>query len=98
MYKYTFNNGDVVTSNLPKDELIKRMDRLGTLIALTEQHESPIGRSICKKAVQALHKSLNFTGVIRLTSLEKEWLSYMLESDMISDKSRQVINFYISCR
>lgn len=98
MYKYTFNNGDVVTSRLSKDELLRRMKRLDTLRALTEQHECPEGRSICRKALQAYNKLTDFTGIIRLNILEKDWLSYMLESDMISDYDRQVIKFFTSVR
>lgn len=95
MFKYTFSNGEVVTSRLPKDELIKRMKRLDTLRVLTEQHECAEGRSICRKALQAYNKLDDFTGIIRLTFLEKDWLAYMLEDDRyLDDDDREAIRFY----
>lgn len=94
MYKYTFTNGDVVTSRLSKDELLKRMNRLDTLRVLTEQHDCPEGRSICRKALQAYNKLNDFTGIIRLTFLEKDWLAYMLEDEYLDDEDREAIRFY----
>lgn len=97
MYRYTFTNGDVVTSRLPKAELLKRMNRLDTLRVLTEQHDCPEGRSICRKALQAYNKTNDFTGIIRLTFLEKDWLAYMLEDDNYLDEDDiEAIKFY--CR
>ena len=94
MKKYTFNDGTVVTSRLSKEEMLKRMRRLDTLRALTEQHDCPTGRSICRKALAAYDKLNDFTGIIRLTFQEKDWLSYMLESDFLDDEDIEVIKFY----
>ena len=95
MYTYTFKNGDVVTSKLEKEELLKRMERLDTLRVLTEGYDDGIGLNIFKKAVKAYNKTHDFTGIIRLTSTEKEFLGYMLESDFNSEEDIEVLNFYI---
>lgn len=94
MKKYTFANGDIMTSELSADELMKRLRRLDILRVMTEQHECKEGRNICKKALNAYNKMNGFTGIIRLTFFEKDWLSYMLESDMLSNEDRKVIEFY----
>ena len=94
MWKYTFKNGDVVTSELSTEELVKRMRRLDVLRVLTEQHEEGEGRSICAKAWKAYNKTKGFTGIIRLTTLEKDWLSYKLESDMLDEEDIECIKFY----
>ena len=95
IYRYTFSNGDTYTSALSKEEFMARLRRLDKLRVLTEQHESPQGKNICKKAIQAYDKRDNFTGIIRLNFSEKDWLSYMLESDMLSDEDKEVIKYYI---
>ena len=96
MYKYTFSNGDVVTSNLKKDEMIKRMQRLDNLRVLTEGFDEGEGATIAAKAWKAYNKTDNFTGIIRLTFAEKDFLGYLLESDMLTDEDRECINWYIS--
>lgn len=96
MKKYTFKNGDVVTSELEAKELIKRMNRLDTLRVMTEQYECQEGKSICKKAINAYNKTKGFTGIIRLTSTEKDWLSYQLESSFITEEEIECVKFY--CR
>jgi len=95
MYKYTFTNGDVITSSLSKDELLRRMNRLDTLRVLTEGYDEGEGASICRKAWRAYNKTDNFTGIIRLTFNEKDFLGYMLESDMLTDEDRECLNWYI---
>lgn len=95
MTKYTFKNGDIVYSNLNKEELIKRTKRLDVLRVLTEGFEEGYGVSICNKARKAYNKVNNFTGIIRLSFSEKDWLGYLLESDMLSDEDREVIQYYI---
>ena len=95
MYKYTFKNGDVVTSRLKKEEMLKRMDRLDTLRVLTEGYEEGEGFNICNKARKAYNKMKDFTGIIRLTVLEKDFLSYMLESEYNTEEDIEVLNFYI---
>lgn len=95
MYKYTFSDGHTTTSNLSRDEIAKRMDRLNRLIVITEQYETGPGQRICQKALNAYNKSDNFTGIIRLTFAERDWLSYLLENDMLPKKDIDVINYYI---
>ncbi len=94
MRKYTFKNGDVMTSRLSANELMKRLRRLDTLRVIVEQNECEEGKSICKKALKAYNKMDNFTGIIRLTLLEKDWLSYKLEDEFIDEEEREVIEFY----
>ena len=94
LYRYKFSNGEVVTTYLSADECLRRMNRLGTLMTLVEQSENDVGQSIYRKALQAYNKLENFTGIIRLSFREKDWLSYMLESDMLSDKDIDAIKFY----
>lgn len=94
MTRYTFKNGDIVTSNLKINELLKRMRRLDALRVLTELYEDEEGKSICKKATKAYNKIDNFTGIIRLTRLEKDWLGYMLEDEFLDNEDREVIKFY----
>lgn len=94
-YTYTFKDGHKCTSNLEKAELIKRMNRLDTLRVLTEGFEEGEGRNICDKALRAYNKTENFTGIIRLSLLEKDFLGYMLDSDMNSEEDIEVIKFYM---
>lgn len=94
MKKYEFNDGHVYTSKLGKDELLKRMNRLDILRVLTEGYEYGTGREICKKAIRAYNKEENFTGIIRLNLIEKDFLSYCLESDM-TEKEIETIKFYL---
>lgn len=96
LHQYRFSDGTLVTSYLPADELSRRMNRLDTLRVLTEQHEDPHSKSICRKALAAYNKLDNFTGIIRLTFAEKDWLGYMLESDMLDSEAKECIRFY--CR
>lgn len=96
MYEYRFTNGDVITSSLSQQELIRRMNRLDKLIVLCEQHDCVPGRNITRKALAAYNKADNFTGIIRLTPSEKDWLSYMLENEFLSDYDRSVINWYVN--
>lgn len=95
MRKLTFTDGHQITTKLSNDEILKRMRRLDTLRVLTEQHENEEGKNICKKAIKAYNKQDNFTGIIRLTFSEKDWLSYMLESDFIDREEEETIKFYI---
>lgn len=95
MYKYTFTNGDVVTSALTKDEMLKRMKRLDTLRVLTEGFEEGPGATIAAKAWRAYNKLNGFTGIIRLTFTEKDFLSYLLEDEFLSERDIECINWYI---
>lgn len=94
MRKYTFKDGTVVTSKLSANEMIKRMNRLDTLRVITEGFTEDVGMEICKKALRAYNKLNGFTGIIRLTQVEKEFLDYMLEDNYIDDEEREVIKYY----
>ena len=98
MKRYTFKNGDVVTSRLSAEEMMRRMQRLDTLRVLTEgflgEEDCP-GDTICKKAINAYNKVNDFTGIIRLNYLEKDWLGYLLEDDFLDDEDKECINWYI---
>lgn len=94
-YAYRMNTGELVRTNLLAKEMLKRMKRLDTLRVLTEQHECEEGKSICKKALKAYNKLDGFTGIIRLTFSEKDWLAYMLEDKFIDDEDRECIEFYV---
>lgn len=93
---YTFTDGSKVTSRLEGKEVIKRMNRLDTLRVLTEGYTEGDGASICKKALKAYNKLEGFTGIIRLNNLEKDFLGYMLESDMLDNDDKEVINYYLN--
>ena len=96
MNRYTFTSGKVFTSKLNKDEVLKRMNRLNTLMVLLEENENKYGRNIYEKALKAYNKTEGFTGIIHLTFSEKDWLSYHLENSCITDKQIEIIKFY--CR
>ncbi len=95
MKRYTFTNGYQITSNLTANEVLERMNRLDWLRVLAKGYEDGEGKSICEKAVKAYNKKDNFTGIIRLTVLEKDFLGYMLENEFNTDKDIEVIRFYI---
>ena len=66
-------------------KLQKRIELLSHLIDVVEENESDIAKSILKKAVRAYNKPVKeFTGIIRLTSAEKDFLSYYMECEHIS--------------
>jgi len=93
MARYLFSDGEV-TTKLSYRETIKRMKRLDTLRVLTEGFTEDVGMGICKKALRAYNKLNGFTGIIRLTQIEKEILDYMLEDNCLDDEDREVIRFY----
>lgn len=72
--KYTFKNGEVITSRLEKDELMKRMKRLDTLRVLTEGYTDGQEKSIFKKALREYNKENDFTGIIRLSIHERDFI------------------------
>lgn len=98
MNTFRFSNGDIVTTHLSQKLCLERMNRLDRLRVLTEELDSPEGRSICRKAIRAYNKLDGFTGIIRLTTLEKDYLGYLLENDMLDDKDRECINYYIQMK
>lgn len=95
MHTYRFTDGHIITSKLGIDEVLKRMNRLDWLRVLTEGYEDGEGKSICDKALKAYDKTDNFTGIIRLTFLEKEFLSYRLEDNMNTQKDIETIMYYM---
>ena len=95
MKTYRFTNGDVVKSNLDSKELMKRIRRLDVLRVLTEGYEEGEGESICKKAWKAYNKVDNFTGIIRLNDLEKDFIGYMLENEFNTEEDIEVLKFYL---
>lgn len=95
MKTYRFTNGDVVKSNLDSKELMKRMRRLDVLRVLTEGYEEGEGESICKKAWKAYNKVDNFTGIIRLNILEKDFIGYLLENEFNTEEDIEVLKFYL---
>lgn len=95
MKTYKFTNGDIITSNLNSKELMKRMRRLDVLRVLTENYETGVGTNICKKALAAYNKMDNFTGIIRLTKTEKEFIGYMLENEFNNEEDIEVLKFYL---
>ena len=103
MHTYTFPptgfgslNGKTYHSPIQTtDAFWKRLKRLDLLRVLTEQHECEEGRSISRKAWNAYNNTNNFTGIIRLTNTEKDWLGYFLESDMYDNEDIECIKFYL---
>ena len=95
MKKYTFKNGDVVTSELDSKELCIRMRRLDILRVMTEGYESGEGFNICQKALRAYNKVKGFTGIIRLSSTEKDFLSYLYENSYNDNEEIEVLNYYV---
>jgi len=94
MYEYIFSNGEIITSRLKKEEMLKRMRRLDVLRVLTEQYECEEMENICKKASKAYDKADDFTGIIRLTNVEKDCLAYRLEDELLSKEEIEAIEFY----
>lgn len=80
---------------MTKEMFDKRFRRLDTLRVLTEGYEEGEGYNICQKARRAEWKQ-DFTGIIRLTRTEKDFLGYMLESDMLDDYEVEIINWYMN--
>ena len=102
MHTYTFPpgfgrlSGKTYHSPIPTtDAFWKRLKRLDLLRVLTEQHECNEGRSISRKALNAYNNTNYFTGIIRLTFSEKDWLSYLLENDMLDREDIECIKFYL---
>lgn len=95
MRRITFNDGHQITTNLSNEEVIKRMNRLDWLRVATEGFEDGIGVNICRKALKAYNKTDNFTGTIRLNTLEKDFLDYMYHENMLHPKEKEAIGYYL---
>lgn len=84
-------------TRLSVKELQKRYHRLDTLRVLTEGYEIGEGYSIYQKASRAENQPDEyFTGIIRLTNSEKEFLSYILdENPYLIEYDKEVLRYYI---
>lgn len=78
-------------------EAQKRYNRLDALRVMTEGFEEGEGHSIAAKASRAENQpDSNFTGIIRLTLDEKDFLGYILsDNEYLSDYEKEVLKFYI---
>lgn len=92
MTTYIFSDGHYCTSKLDGVELNKRMRRLDLLRVMTEGYDAGVGHDICQKALRAYNKTENFTGIIRLTTSEKDFLSYIMENKEGEDLN--VLRYY----
>ena len=91
---FFFEDGIKVTTKLSLNEHLKRYNRLDYLRVLTEGYIEGEGYNIFKKALRAENKNENFTGIIRLSHIEKEFLSYMLDG-ADDPKDIETLNYYI---
>ncbi len=91
---FFFEDGIKVTTKLSLNEYLKRYNRLDYLRVLVEGYDEGEGYSIFKKALSAENKNENFTGIIRLNHIEKEFLSYVLDS-ATDQKDIETLNYYI---
>ncbi len=97
MRRITFNDGHQITTNLSNEEVIKRMNRLDWLRVATEGFEYGVGKNIYRKALRAYNKTDNFTGVIRLNTVEQDFLYYIYqENTMLHPDEREAIGYYLS--
>lgn len=71
----------------------KRYKRLFTLKHMLEGLHVRHTISIYQKCIEVLNK-YPFTGILRLNSDEKEFLSHLLEQDNLTDDQIDVIRFY----
>jgi hypothetical protein len=92
--KIRFTDGHEITTKLSAEEAVKRMNRLDTLRVRIEECDCDAAQSIVKKALRAYDKEDNFTGIIRLSFWEKDWLAYCLESDFNDEEEIEAIKFY----
>lgn len=99
MHTYRLNNGTVVTTNLTAQEMCKRATRLDSLRVITEGYEEGVGRGICEKALRAYDKNEGFTGIIRLTAIEKDFLDYIYnENPFLTDWEIEALEYYLGIR
>lgn len=94
MKRYTFKDGHQITSRLDAEEILRRMDRLDWLRVLTEGYEEGTGRQICEKSIRAYEKAENFTGIIRLSIIEKDFISMMMEGNT-DQRDIETLSFYL---
>ena len=95
MRRLTFSDGHQITTMLSTDEVLKRMSMLDWLRVATEGYEDGIGVNIYKKALRAYDKTDNFTGVIRLNTLERDFLDYMYNEGMLHPKEKEAIKYFL---
>lgn len=76
------------------DQVIrKRYRRLLTLKRMLQDFHERYAMSICRKCTEVMNK-YPFTGILRLNSDEKEFLSHLSEHDNLTDDQIDVIRFY----
>lgn len=100
MFRYTWDDGFSVQTNLSVQEFLKRYNRLDTLRVLTEGYDDLDGNEhpytkICKKASKAENNLSNFTGIIRLSPTEKYYLEGMLDREFLTPEEEEVIRYYL---
>ena len=91
--RYRFNDGHEIVTSLTINEVMKRMQRLDTLRVMMEGYDEGEGCKIFQKALRAYDKE-DFTGIIRLTATEKDFLTYKTEDPFLTDEEIEAIRFY----
>lgn len=81
-------------TKLSNEEFKTRFNRLAQLICMFEDYPEGPGHTIHQKALKAYNKTNGFTGIIRLTFTEKDFLSYKLEDQFIDKEEIELIRFY----
>lgn len=95
-HRYEWPDGKWLTTELPMKEMLNRLNRLDTLRVLTEGYEEGEGYNICQKAWKAWNKQENFTGIIRLTNTEKDFLGYIrYENEYLDRDDIRCLDFYL---
>ena len=92
---YILLSGEKYKSNLPMDKFCEVFYRLCYLMVLTEEYDDEVYKNIHRKAKRAFDKMDGFTGIIRLTTLEKDFLGALLEDELLDDEYKKVIKHYI---
>ena len=96
LHLISFKDGFTCTTYLDTDICVDRMKNLDNLRVLVEGYDAGEGKRIYEKAVAAYNKRDHFTGIIRLSTTEKDFLGYILaENDCITDQDRDTLKRYI---
>ena len=98
LYKYSWKNSngkeDYITSQLPWNEVQKRLKRLDSMISLLEGFDIGEYAKLYRRFYNAYITKDNFTGIVRLSSSEKELLGYLWESELLSKSDQEALEFY----
>ena len=98
LYKYSWKNQngkeDYITSYLPWNDVQARLKRLDSMISLLEGFDSGEYAKLYKRFYKAYNTKDNFTGIVRLSSSEKELLGYLWESELLSKSDQEALEFY----